>query len=132
MRDLMTWEVEDLQRRFGYHQPSTTQVAANHQHWRAECGHLAATAMKTLPPGRELSLVLTHLEEAQFWGNAAIAREQYPLEHETPKVEVRSAGDPDPLGEHGVAVARLLPKDGLPPVPMVNRPGVQHRDGEPR
>lgn len=43
---------------------------------RADFGRLAAKMVKVLPPGREQSLVLTKLEEAMFWANAAIARSQ--------------------------------------------------------
>lgn len=39
-----------------------------------DLGRVAQKMVKTLPPGREQSLVLTKLEEAMFFANAAIAR----------------------------------------------------------
>jgi hypothetical protein len=38
--------------------------------------HLAGhDLLDLLPPGREKALVLTNLEQAMFWANAAIARQ---------------------------------------------------------
>ena len=47
-----------------------------HQRVRQAC-HFAAEELiaMTGPPSREQSSAITHLEEAMFWANAAIARE---------------------------------------------------------
>lgn len=68
-----TRALEDVKRRFAFH-PATETTGPQHDAVRADLGRLAAKMVKTLPDGREKSLVLTHLEEAMFWGNAAIAR----------------------------------------------------------
>lgn len=67
---------EDLAHRFNYHPPSSDDVVNNHRIIRTECHNLAMEFETTLPDGREKSLAITKLEEAMFWANAAIARNQ--------------------------------------------------------
>jgi len=43
---------------------------------RGEIKNLAVRLLTLCPPSRELSLALTHLEEAVFCANAAIARNE--------------------------------------------------------
>lgn len=67
----------DLAHRFDYHPPSTPGVGDTHAIVRRLIGELAGDLDNLLPEGREKALVMTHLEEAMFWGNAAIARSQH-------------------------------------------------------
>lgn len=76
---------DEILNRFCYHPPSSPLVAASHQALRETC-LLAARVFLQLPPSRERSLALTHLEEAMHWGNAAIAI------HQTPLMSAREAG----------------------------------------
>ena len=64
----------DLDHRFGYHAPKDDATVKRHQTVRNATRDLADHYAETLPAGREKSLALTKLEEAMFWGNAAIAR----------------------------------------------------------
>lgn len=64
---------QDLVNRFAYH-PADAATGARHQEVRERLAELAQHFDGSLPPGREKSLALTHLEEAMFWANAAIAR----------------------------------------------------------
>jgi hypothetical protein len=57
--------IEDLKNRFYYHRPD--QVANDLTF------ELAVKLTNLLPEGRNLSLVLTHLEDARMRANAAIA-----------------------------------------------------------
>jgi hypothetical protein len=41
---------------------------------RGEARAFAETVIQLCPPGRETSLAVTKIEEAMFWANAAIAR----------------------------------------------------------
>lgn len=52
----------------------TPQVASRFHEVRLITEVCAKELVKLCPEGRELSLALTHLEEAMFWANAAIAR----------------------------------------------------------
>lgn len=76
---------DEILNRYRYHQPSSPLVAASHQKVRETC-EAAARLFLELPPSRERSLALTHLEEAMHWGNAAIAI------HQTPLMSAREAG----------------------------------------
>lgn len=64
---------DDLANRFTYH-PPTPVKALQHENVRAVLLSAAQELSANLPAGREKSLVITHLEEAMFWANAAIAR----------------------------------------------------------
>jgi hypothetical protein len=62
--------------RFTYHPPRTVEEVRNHERVRTVGLMAAQTLVACCPPGRELSLALTKLEEAVMWANAAIARDQ--------------------------------------------------------
>jgi hypothetical protein len=67
---------DELSRRFNYHPPDTPNKAERHEEARTICREAAnRLIMLTGPPSREQSLMVTHLEEAMFWANAALARE---------------------------------------------------------
>lgn len=65
----------ELANRFEYHQPVGTGKIMAHQAVRESLADMAARLNDWLPDGREKALVMTKLEEAMFWANAAIARE---------------------------------------------------------
>jgi hypothetical protein len=68
-------DARELASRFTHHPPDEERAK-----WHAlVCRHfldLADNLNMELPDGREKALVMTHLEEAMFWSNAAIARQQ--------------------------------------------------------
>jgi hypothetical protein len=64
----------DIEWRFGYHPPSTEAIVRAHERVRRACADLAHEIESLVPPGRELSLAITKLEESMFWANAGIAR----------------------------------------------------------
>ena len=63
----------ELDKRFNYHAPTGDKVG-RHGSIRGECLALAYTLTALVPPGRELAVALTKLEEVMFWANAGIAR----------------------------------------------------------
>lgn len=65
---------EELLRRFDHHPPDEDQER-RHKAIRREMRMVAEMVDNLCPEGREKSLAWTHLEEAMFWANAAIARE---------------------------------------------------------
>lgn len=69
------WD-DDIENRFAYHKPSSETVANTHSEMREKCRTLAHHMNNNCPPGKELSLAITKLEEAMMWANAAIARHQ--------------------------------------------------------
>jgi hypothetical protein len=66
---------DDINRRFDYHRPTGTKVQ-DHESVRADVKATAEFFDFILPAGREKALALTKLEEALFWANAAIARQE--------------------------------------------------------
>jgi hypothetical protein len=68
----------ELDRRCDHHPPADLETAERHARWRAAIKTVMAEAMRSLPPGRESSLVLTALDDALMYGNAAIARPRMP------------------------------------------------------
>jgi hypothetical protein len=71
---------KDLQKRFTYHRPHGDQPA-RYEELRGKALKLAEDITRACPPGRERALAITNLEQAIFWANAAIARN----EAETPE-----------------------------------------------
>lgn len=65
----------ELFNRFDYHPPIAPGRAKEHELVRLACFELAELLTTLLPPGREASLAVTHLEEAMFWANASLARQ---------------------------------------------------------
>lgn len=62
---------KEIAHRFVYH-PADHITGTKHEQVRFVCGVAAEELIKVCPEGRELAI--TKLEEAMFWGNAAIAR----------------------------------------------------------
>lgn len=68
-------QIQDLANRFTYHAPLPDQPE-RYTVLRGEAKGLATRILALTPPSREQSLALTKLEEAIFWANAAIARNE--------------------------------------------------------
>ncbi|MFE2997990.1 hypothetical protein ACFXG4_23635 [Nocardia sp. NPDC059246] len=64
----------DIDNRFDFHAATTEEKRMEHTSVRTACKTLAVKLDQDLPAGREKSLAITKLEEAMFWANAAIAR----------------------------------------------------------
>ncbi len=60
---------------FTYHSPKGDQQA-RYQDLRDTARSLAELILATVPKSRERSLALTQLEQAIFWANAGIARNE--------------------------------------------------------
>ncbi len=69
----------DLANRFTYHAPQGDQVE-RYQQIRNRAHELALFLNYKVEDCRELSLAITHLEQAVMWANAAIARHKQWLE----------------------------------------------------
>lgn len=71
----------DIENRMFYNRP-TEEAAKRHKSVQLAAAEFAKVLIELCPnPSRELSLAITHVEEARMWGNAAIAHHQ-----ETPPV----------------------------------------------
>lgn len=71
--ELSSFEL-DMINRFKWHTPKNEATANAHGAIRDECLRMSSYLAKYVPPGRELSLALIHLEEVMMWANAGIAR----------------------------------------------------------
>ncbi|AVH58392.1 MULTISPECIES: Acb2/Tad1 domain-containing protein [Streptomyces] len=67
---------EDIEHRFAFHAATTDEKRDAHTSVRQACRRLADHINETCPDGREKSLAITAIEEAMFWGNASLARQQ--------------------------------------------------------
>ncbi len=66
---------ERLENDFTYHAPTGMQPR-RYEQIRSNAKLFALSIVSDCPESRELSLALTKLEEAVFWANAAIARNE--------------------------------------------------------
>lgn len=65
---------DDFNRRFNSHKPPNEDAGRMHGDVRKQFFETAVILAELMPSCREASLVLTKLEEAMFWANAALAR----------------------------------------------------------
>lgn len=65
----------DIENRFTYHAPKPGQPE-RYVELRDTAKVLATKIVALTPPSREQSLALTNLEQAIFWANAGIARNE--------------------------------------------------------
>ena len=73
--ELKTEERERFGNDFTYHAPKPDQIG-RYGEIRDRAGLLSVFLFETCPRSRELSLAITKLEEAVFWANASIARNE--------------------------------------------------------
>lgn len=64
---------EELRKRFFFKPPRDEQAIQNHEAMSHLTYELACELVRRCPPGRNLALALTALEEVRMRGNAAIA-----------------------------------------------------------
>lgn len=69
---------DDVVARFTYHAPADDAQIERHKLVRQNALALALILLGHVPQGREQALAMRHLEEAVFWPNAGIARNQPP------------------------------------------------------
>ena len=70
-------EANELEKRFTYHAPKPEYgQTERYKMIRAEGMDMALRIEHTCPDSREKSIAMTKLEEAVFWANAAIARNE--------------------------------------------------------
>lgn len=68
--------LSDISNRTEYHPPDV-KTAGKHEYIRLTIHGTMVDVASVVPPGREQSLALTKLEEAMFWANAGIARQNF-------------------------------------------------------
>lgn len=68
---------DQIENNFTYHAPFGNQ-SARYEEIRNQAKGLAYVIDNLCPKSREQSLALTNLEQAIFWANAAIARNEKP------------------------------------------------------
>ena len=66
---------DDIENRFTYHPPKAGQ-AERYVYLRNQALNLAVDILRNCPASRERSRAFTHLEDAIFCANAAIARNE--------------------------------------------------------
>jgi len=67
--------LDQVENNFHYHSPHGDQ-AVRYTQLREAFRGLALHMLNLCPESRELSVALTHLEDASMWANAAIARNE--------------------------------------------------------
>lgn len=68
-------DTQEMEKRFAHHPPKGDQ-ADRYAKVRSATRELAEAINALCPESREKSLAFTNLEEAQFWANASIARNE--------------------------------------------------------
>lgn len=77
-----TINISRIENNFSYHPPFGDQ-AERYNAIRVKAKELAVLIEVECPQSRETSLAITHIETAVMWANAAIARNEKPV-NETP------------------------------------------------
>lgn len=95
----MTISQDDLANRFIYHAPHGNQ-AERYECIRLRAFDLAEYICEVTPSSREQSLALTKLEEAVFWSNAAIARNEVTIPQSEIDAAVGTNADLDDTDEN--------------------------------
>lgn len=72
----MLMDESEVRRRFSHHPPKSRQTEQLHEQIRAWFEDLTLRITPVVPECREASTGVTKLEEAMYWFNAAIARNQ--------------------------------------------------------
>ena len=75
-RRARTEREQELHNRFEYHRPAGEGIILAHSQVRASCLAAAQVINRVTPICAEQTLAIRKLEEAMFWANAAIARNQ--------------------------------------------------------
>ncbi len=69
-------DLKTIGHNFKHHPPKDDTDIADHEAVRETLKRAMEDLWSILPECRETSLVFTKLEEAMFWGNAALARQR--------------------------------------------------------
>ena len=72
---ILAGDLDRIERDFTYHPPKGDQQE-RYVHLRDTAKDLAFLILENTPISREQSLAITNLEQAIFWANAAIARNE--------------------------------------------------------
>ena len=67
---------KELKKRFEYHAPLDENQKGRYEEIRENGKNFARVVSQRCPESRELALAFTKIEEAIFWANAAIARNE--------------------------------------------------------
>lgn len=67
---------ERIEHDFRLHAPANEDIGKRHDRARTICRDAALNLIDILPDGREKALVVTKLQEAMMWSDAAIALNQ--------------------------------------------------------
>lgn len=69
-------QARDVANRFTYHPPADSDQANKYVDIRTYSGDLALRFLALCPDSRERNIAITKIEEAVFWANASIARNE--------------------------------------------------------
>jgi hypothetical protein len=67
---------EELNKRFSYHPPIDENQTGRYEEIRGYAKNFARILKQRCPDSREFFIAMTKIEEAVFWANAAIARNE--------------------------------------------------------
>lgn len=85
--------MKNFDRDYNHHAPRNNEEAMAHAEVRDRCRALAEWLEHNIPPGQELALAHTHLEQVMMMANAGLARGRY--DEENVEENVKAWGKPD-------------------------------------
>lgn len=69
-------KIAEVENNFKFHAPKDEEQIKKYEQMREKLKETAKYVLENTPASREQSVALTKLEEAMFWANAAIARNE--------------------------------------------------------